>query len=425
MADERKAGGKMKRVIVIFLAFLIAGSVLLAFFPSLFFLSAAGTSDWGVDILSPGDRINVVLLGFDRTAARDQRYKLYRPDTIMIASLDYRSGRVSTVSIPRDSYVQIHGTTIYDKINHSYMYGYNRTPEGENQHAGGIKTTLLTIQDFLGGIPLHGYVKVDMDGAAAIVDAVGGVYVDVEAEMFHDGVFGTMHIEKGHQLLDGRKFLEFVRNRADYLGGERGRTKRQQQFMVSFFRQMLSLEGLPKMPRLYLAIRANTETDLSLFQLSALSLAGSRVKGDDVATHVFSGEGRMSYRDGRNIYYLLINEDERVRIIEEVFGARVEKRSMPALPGPLVPEPTPDQESEPELLPETEPEPDPEPDPEPAPGPEPEPDPEPDPEPEPGPEPEADPGPDPEPDPEPVPEIEPELEPEPELIPEAEEDISG
>lgn len=425
MAREIKKSGKMPKIILALIALIIAGGVLLAFFPFLVFLSSAVDSDRQNFTLPPDNRINIVLLGFDRTAARDKRYRLYRPDTIMIASIDYRSGRVSTVSIPRDSYVQIYGTGIYDKINHSYMYGYNRTPEEEDQHSGGINSTLLTIQDFLGGVPLHGYLKIDMDGAAAIVDAFGGVYVDVEQEMLNDGTFGTMHIEKGYQRLDGRKFLEYVRNRADYLGGERGRTLRQQQFIASFFRQTLSPAGIIKIPRLYGSARRNMETDFNLPQIIALSLLGLRVNAEEIGIYAFSGEGRLSDRDGRNIYYLLINEDERVNIIKQVFGITVEKRTQPYLPGPVVQEAPLEPEPEPELLPEPDPEPEPEPDPDVDP--EPELEPEPDPDPEPGPDPDPDPDPDPEADPVPGPDHDPDPEPEPEPAPdpEIEEIISG
>jgi anionic cell wall polymer biosynthesis LytR-Cps2A-Psr (LCP) family protein len=112
-----------------------------------------------------GDTFNVALLGFDRSAARESQYSLFRPDTIMIAALNFRSGKVALVSIPRDSYVKIHGTGVYDKINHSYMYGFIRTADDANPHLGGIENVIRTVEDFLGGIAIHDYVIVDMDGA--------------------------------------------------------------------------------------------------------------------------------------------------------------------------------------------------------------------------------------------------------------------
>ena len=394
MRKEKKRKGlrfSTKFLLLIMVA-LVMITALISFFPALLFYSPAGQTVTGQADLPTTGTVNIALLGFDRTAARDQQYDLYRPDTIIVASINFNTTQVSMVSIPRDSYVRVNGADIYDKINHSYMYGYYRTAEGEDQHAGGIKTTLLTIQDFLGGVPIHGFMKIDMDGTAAIIDAIGGVYFDVEEELRADYGRGSVQIEKGDQLLDGTKFLDFVRNRADYLGGERGRTERQQQVLVALFKQLISLDGLFKIPRLYSAVKANIETDLNFTQMAALALFGLRVDPQEITTAVFSGEGRLSYRDGRNIYYLLINEDERISIIEKVFGITVEKRSQPILPGPVSPEPDPEAEPElePEPLPEPEPGPEPEPDlePVPEPGPEPEPEPEPDLEPVPEPEPE-------------------------------------
>jgi len=69
------------------------------------------------------DRLNIVLLGFDGNEQRSKKSSVFRPDTIMIASLNFKTKEVSLASIPRDSYVKIAGTETYDKINHAYVYG--------------------------------------------------------------------------------------------------------------------------------------------------------------------------------------------------------------------------------------------------------------------------------------------------------------
>ncbi len=389
---KRKGLRFSTKLLLLIMTVLVMMAVLVTFFPTLLFYSPASQTVNGQAGPPTAGTVNVALLGFDRTAARDQQYDLYRPDTIIVASINFHTAQVSMVNIPRDSYVRVNGAAIYDKINHSYMYGYYRTAEGEDQHAGGIKTTLLTIQDFLGGVPIHGFMKIDMDGAAAIIDAIGGVYYNVEEELRADYGRGSVQIEKGDQLLDGNKFLDFVRNRADYLGGERGRTQRQQQVLIALFKQLIGLDGLFKIPRLYSAVKANIETDLNFTQMAALALFGLRVDPPEIATAVFSGENMLSNRDGLNIYYLVIDEEGRVNIIEKVFGITVEKRTQPTLPGPVIPEPDPEDEPElePDLLPEPESEPLPEPEPESESEVEPESDPDPDPETEP--EPEAIPG---------------------------------
>lgn len=389
---KRTFSGFIVKTVLLAVLVLLVFFLAAAFYPDMIFPASAeseGTYHPG------GKTVNLVLLGLDRSAARDSGTNLFRPDTIIIAAIDTRSANVSMVSIPRDSYVKIYGRDTYDKINHSYMYGYYSVSEEEDRHRAGIKTTLFTVQDFLGGLPLHGYLVLDMNGAAEIIDSVGGIYYDVEDDIRSDYGRGSVQIEKGYQLLDGTKALQYTRNRADYLGGERGRTIRQQKILRALFKKMISFEGILKMPALFSAIQANIETDLSLPRLAALGLLGFRVDRDHMATASFSGEGRLSNRDGQNIYYLLVNEAERVEMIKRIFGVEVQLRSSLELPGPIVTEPTPEHTPDIEIElpdePESEPEQAPEPEPETEPDAEEEPGPDPEPEPEEGPVPETEP----------------------------------
>ena len=341
------------------------------------------------------NRANIALLGFDRTARRDKYYSIYRPDTIMIASIDLKTANVNLVNIPRDSYVQIAGTETYDKINHAYMHGYYGASESEDQHESGIRTTLLTIQEFLGGIPIHDYIAVDIDGSAEIIDSIGGLYYDVEIEVRDEFGQGKLLVEEGYQLLDGKQFMDYVRNRAGHQGGERGRTERQQQIMAALFKELLSLNGLPKIPAFYRAVTDNVETSLGMPHMAALGIAGLRVDFSEINSYVFGGTGQLSNRSGQNIWYLVIDESERVDIIWKAFGVQADGRATVSLPGPVTEEPQiPAPEPEPEPLPETVPEPEPEPEEEPEPEIPPDPDhdlevePEPEPEEEPDPQPE-------------------------------------
>ncbi len=385
---NRKGLSFAAKLFIFLLVFVLAAGAFFAYLPGLLFVTgaelagppAAGFSEEftaGLIDRAVGQNINIVLLGFDRSEARDKRYSIYRPDTIMVASINFRKAEVSLLSIPRDSYVQIHGTGIYDKINHSYMYGYNRTGEGEDPHRSGLKTTIMTIRDFLGGLPIHDYIIVDMDGTEAIIDSIGGIYYEVEGEVRCSCAKGGLLVEEGYQLLDGEKFMHYVRNRAGHQGGETGRIKRQQQIMIALLDQLKSPAGVTRIPALYRALNDNVRTELNLLRLGALGIAALRVDLSEIDTYVFSGRGQLSYQNGQNIWYLVIDEAERVNIIREVFGVDLAKRPQQSLPGPVTPEP---EELQPEPEPEPTPEPEPDPDPEPEPEPEPDTDPEPDPE---------------------------------------------
>jgi polyisoprenyl-teichoic acid--peptidoglycan teichoic acid transferase len=369
---KRKGSFLKKLLLFIFMISIISLLVIGFFAQSIINVKPVVSPVAGVNYLK-GSTFNVLLLGFDRSAAREEQMSLFRPDTIMIAAVDFSSRKVSLVSIPRDSYVSINSSDTFDKINHSYMYGYYRRSEGEDRHQGGVETVIRTIEDFIGGIPMHAYLIVDMDGAKEIVDAVGGVVIDVENDVRSNYGRGDILVAAGRQRLDGAAFMQFVRSRADNLGGERGRTQRQQKALIALFSQLLSARGLISLPAFYRAVDTNVNTSLNNLQLLTLGLFGLRLDFSLIEGYVFAGEGKLSNRDGNNIYYLLIDDDYRLEIIERVFGLQVERLDLPYLPGPVAPEPSPEDEPEfvvepdPEELPPPEEQPDPVPDPDPDP----------------------------------------------------------
>ncbi len=374
---KKKRMGFLPRLLIIVLIVILLTGFVGAFYPSVFFSAAdfpAGLSGSGEQLPFSGanfldrfrqDKINFVILGFDSYDSREGKQSLARPDSIIVASLDVRSAKVAMVSIPRDSYVQIHGTSTYDKINHSYMHGYYRAAEGEDPFDSALRTTLLTVRDFMGGVPLHGYIKLDMAGAEDIVDSIGGIYHEVEFDVRSDFGRGRVLVEEGYQLLDGKKFLHYVRNRADAQGGDRGRAGRQQEMMIVLLDQITEPRGIIRAPALYRAVTNSVEMDLNKLQLAGLGLFGLRVDPSEIESYVLGGRGQLSYRDGQNIYYLVIDEDYRVEVIEKVFGIKVDHRAMPTLEGPMVEdepeEPEPDPEIEPEEEADQEPVEDPEP----------------------------------------------------------------
>lgn len=307
----------------------------------------SGDPEW--DNKFDRDVINVVLLGFDRNEGRDRYYRIYRPDTIMIGSINFRTGEVNVVSIPRDSYVKIAGTEgIYDKINHSYMYGYDRPGPGD-PHRNGINNTIKTIEDFLGGVPVHYYVALDMDGVVEIIDRVGGIYYDVDVQVRFSS--GRLLVDKGYQLLDGKKFMYYVRYRGT--GGDTGRTGRQQDILISAFSQLKQRGKITQVPQIYNSLSQNVETNLSTTQILSLALFGMKVEPGSINSHTFKGSGQFAPRNGLNISYHVIDEQARVELIRHIFGVTVDARPQITLRGRIQP-PDPDLPSDENLLSEEE-----------------------------------------------------------------------
>jgi polyisoprenyl-teichoic acid--peptidoglycan teichoic acid transferase len=122
-------------------------------------ISNKSTSDGSNFIMSP-NAINILLLGVD-----ERKGDKGRSDTMIVASLNADKNSMMLTSIPRDTRVHLAGRTGYSKINAAYAYG-NET------------LAVSTVEHYL-NIPIAYYVKVNMEGLSSLVDAVGGVSVNI------------------------------------------------------------------------------------------------------------------------------------------------------------------------------------------------------------------------------------------------------
>ena len=272
--------------------------------------------------------INIALLGHDSDDKRvKKRLKGYTGlvDTIMIAAVNIETGEVDIVSIPRDSYVPIYNQGKYkDKINSANFWGWSNGLSGvEDNVEAGIITQVETISAVLGQVPIHFYVTVDMEAVVEIVDIMGGVWYDVPKRTYHKS--GRIIAEPGYQRLSGKKFLDYVRSRVD--GGDYQRAKKQQNVMVALFQQFKQTNQLVNVPQILLSMNNKIRTNLTLEQIAALALFGTRkVDSKNIATHTVEGTltwGAIPGRPEGNNYYL-IDHKQRVQLIEEIWGKVVE-----------------------------------------------------------------------------------------------------
>jgi LCP family protein required for cell wall assembly len=183
----------------------------------------------------PGQAMNVLLVGSDTratlTKAEQKRYGSsasvggQRSDTILILHVDPHATKASILSIPRDLYVPIAGTTSQDRINSAFDKGPDRL--------------IQTIRDAL-GIQIDHYAEVDFEGFQGIVNVIGPVYVYFPAPARDD--FSGMHQKTaGCVPLFGDSALAYVRSRHYELfengrwhpdpTGDLGRIQRQQDFI--------------------------------------------------------------------------------------------------------------------------------------------------------------------------------------------------
>ena len=208
------------------------------------------------ELIKAKDKAIVLIMGVDK-----REDDVGRSDTLMIATIDPRLDQATLLSIPRDTRVKIRGRG-YDKINAAFAYG-------------GVGLTESTVENFL-GIDIDHYVMIDTSSFVKIIDAIGGVDIDVEKRMFYEDPWDdngglVIDLYPGQQHMDGKTAVTYVRYRDSE--GDIGRVKRQQAFMAACMDKVTSPEIIPRIPKIAREVIDAVETDMSLRQL--LELAGS------------------------------------------------------------------------------------------------------------------------------------------------------
>jgi LCP family protein required for cell wall assembly len=221
--------------------------------------------------LKLNERVNVLLIGTDVTLdVRRQIMSISRADTLILTSFDPERKRIIAMSIPRDTRAEIpgHGTT---KVNASYAYG-------------GHNLSIRTVEH-LTGVKVHFFVKLGPESFQHIIDALGGVEVDVEKDMRYEDSWAGYKIDlkKGRQRLSGSQAAGYIRFRHDALG-DIARVERQRKVMQALMKELRQPSVILATPRLLQAFAANTQTNLTATELMTLGAFVVRDAGLSEAT---------------------------------------------------------------------------------------------------------------------------------------------
>jgi polyisoprenyl-teichoic acid--peptidoglycan teichoic acid transferase len=206
-------------------------------------------------------KLNLLILGYQADEMTT--------DTVILAHLDVTRRTATLVSIPRDTWVAVPGEG-FAKINSAYAFG-------------GAHATAKVASKLMGGVPIDAIVALQPDGAAAIVDAMGGLDVDVDETMNYDDNSGDLHIhlQKGGQHLTGSQVAGYVRFRNDP-ASDFGRVKRQQQVLKLLLDQVSAPQNWTKLPRILQLARKQVNTTLSNQQLVALLTVYRNVPDENI-----------------------------------------------------------------------------------------------------------------------------------------------
>ncbi len=259
-----------------------------------------------------GEELNILLAGADNgpgpsiaedVAAGTWESGEHRSDTIMILHIPADRSTAYLVSIPRDAYVDIYddnGDYAYtDKINSAFsLYG----PSG-----------YLSTIEHLTGLRMDHLAIIDWQGFKDLSSALGGVEVYIP-ETFYDSS-QKITWQEGHQKLEGKQALQYVRTRYGLEDGDFGRIARQQNFLRSMMGELLS-EGTVTNPlKLTSALRAITDNltvdeDWSGGGMRDLALQLRDVRTDDVTFLTAPTAGYGTTDEGASVVRLDVKQCE-------------------------------------------------------------------------------------------------------------------
>lgn len=258
----------------------------------------------GKRVFGSADRMNILIVGIDYNY--NSKGILYtkgaRSDTILVMSLSREAKFLNLVSIPRDTQVLISDEIGYGKVNSAYAYG-------------GIEQARQTVSDFL-GIPIHHHVILKVSGAKDVVNALGGLPIDVEKNMDYDDNWGKLHIhlKKGPQVLDGEQAVGYARFRMDE-EGDRGRIRRQQQVVRALGHKLKEPAMLSRLDDLARVVKQSLETDLTIMQMADLANLYSSFDFAKMRTAAIVGDDAV---DPNGISYIVPYEPENRRTVRRL-----------------------------------------------------------------------------------------------------------
>ncbi|MBM7110713.1 LCP family protein [Brevibacillus laterosporus] len=217
------------------------------------------------------ERVNILLMGVDKREMRP--HELPRSDSMMLVSIDPQKKTYDLFSIMRDTLVRIpgHGKT---RVNEALAYG-------------GPELAMETVSDFVGQ-PVHYYLITDFEGFKSLIDAVGGVEIDVEKNMrYHDptdkGKY-DINLKKGLQHLDGEKALQYARFRHDATS-DYTRTERQRKLLSALATELKSTTTIFQIPKILDSVQPYIQTNLATLDMIKLGSLGMSLKQSGEGGH--------------------------------------------------------------------------------------------------------------------------------------------
>jgi polyisoprenyl-teichoic acid--peptidoglycan teichoic acid transferase len=254
------------------------------------------------------DNISILFIGVDDSKSRNYGEKT-RSDALILATFNKEQKSVKLLSIPRDSFVYIPEVGYKTRINHAHYFG-------------GPKATIETIENLL-DVPVDYYVRMNFYAFIDVVDALGGITVEVPYEILEknsEDKHNAIHLLPGEQKLNGEEALALARTRKKDNDIERG--KRQQEIMKAILKKAISVNAITKYADVMEAIGDNMKTNMKFSEMKSLASYGL---SNELNIESLTLKGSDGYQSGLGYIYELDEED--LENVKETLKAHLEVSS--------------------------------------------------------------------------------------------------
>lgn len=229
-------------------------------------------------------------------------------DVIILVSMNTQTGDVNIMQIPRDTYFN-YTENSYKKIN-----GAPNTL-GNEGFVNDVSESM--------GIEIDNYLALDLDAVSDMVDHIGGVDIDIPADMDYDDPEQNLsiHFKAGKQKLNGVQAVEFLRYRSGYVTGDLGRIDAQKIFLNAFADKLASLGNPFAYYNLFKFILGRCETDITEKAVLNLVIKNSKNKDGNIYYMTAPGEAVQSEKSGA--WYYVLSKSSIFEILQGRFGCYV------------------------------------------------------------------------------------------------------
>ncbi len=259
----------------------------------------------------------ILLMGIDSTDEVLSKNAVANGDTLILVTFNPKTLNATMLSIPRDSYVPIAcwSNKAENKITHAAGYGND--------------CMMNTIEQYL-GINIDYYAKINFKGLVKLVNAVGGVDIDVQQTLCTDDSSrgGEICVYPGYQTLDGEHALVYARNRHALVNGDFGRNEHQQEIVLALTNKIKTINNVAKFMEILDTVSNSLDTNLTTQQMLSFynvakdivkkSLASDEADLINIQQLYLAGNSQMIYdeRMRRVLYNYIPNENSRKDIVQ-------------------------------------------------------------------------------------------------------------